>query len=70
MTLKTNFRQQRLWMLSNTPDGMELPAAKRRELTAALADLLLQFAGEVSKMENTPEHGGSDGYDEPHKNHA
>ena len=70
MTRKNNFQQLRLWTPPIAPDGVDLPAAKRRELTAALADLLWQFASVSSERETTHEHGGYDGHEEPHQDHA
>jgi hypothetical protein len=70
MPLKNKFQQAQLWMLPIAPDGVELPAAKQRELTAALADLLWQFARVLAEMETAQPHGGYDGHDEPHQDHA
>ena len=52
------------------PEGVDLPTGKRRELTAALADLLWQFASVSSEMETSEEEGGKDGHAEPHQDHA
>ncbi len=70
MRTKNKFQQMQLWMIEIAPDGVELPATKRQELTTALADLLWQFASVSSEMESTQEHGGYDGHDESHQDHA
>jgi len=70
MTVKNKFQQQRLWTLPIERDGGELPATRRQELMAALADLLWQFARVSAEVETTGEQGGSDGHDEPDQNHA
>ena len=61
MTRKNNFKQQPLWLPVSTDNALELPAGKRRELTAALADLLLQYASPSPESEPTVEEEA--GYD-------
>jgi hypothetical protein len=70
MTRKNHFQQQQLWILPAAPAGVELPATKRRELTAALAELLWQFASVSAERQANQEHGGYDGHDEPDQDHA
>jgi hypothetical protein len=57
-------------MLPIAPTGVELSATKRRELTAALADLLWQFASVSAELETNQQPGGKDGHDEPDQDHA
>jgi hypothetical protein len=54
MTRKHKFQQQQLWILPIAPAGVELSAPQRRELTAALADLLWQFASLSTETETPP----------------
>jgi hypothetical protein len=51
MTRKHKFQQPQLWMPPVAPVGVELSAPQRRELTAALADLLWQFASLSTETE-------------------
>jgi len=60
MTRKNNFKQRPLWLPVSTDNALELPAGKRRELTAALADLLLQYASASAESEPTKEEAGHD----------
>ena len=60
MRRKNNFKQQQLWLPVGTGKALELPAGKRRELTAALADLLLQYASASAESEPTMEEAGYD----------
>ena len=69
MSRKNNLRQQQLWMPPMAPDGLALPAAQRRTLTAALADLLRQFAS-VSGERKAHTPGGYDGHAEPPQDRA
>jgi hypothetical protein len=67
MILKNKFQQQQLWMLPIAPAGEELPAGKRQELIAALADLLWQFASVSAERETANQQGGYDSHDELHQ---
>ena len=60
MTRKNNFKQQQLWLPVSRDNALELPAGKRRELSAALADLLLQYASAAAESEPTVEEAGYD----------
>lgn len=62
MTQKNKFEQQSLWLFPATDHRVELSADQRRELTAALADLLLQLAGasDSDAREQGKENGGHD----------
>ena len=60
MRRKNNFKQQPLWLPVSTDNALELPAGKRRELIAGLADLLLQYANTLSESEQTEEEAGYD----------
>lgn len=62
MTLRKQFRQLQLWTQPYAAAGVELPASRRRELTAALADLLWQFA--IATAHPNEEQGGDEGHDE------
>ena len=56
MTRKNKFQQQQLWMPPIAPAGVELPAPQRLELTAALAELLRQFASLSTETGEHPSH--------------
>ena len=58
MILKTKLQQLPLWAPTQASEGVELTATRRRELTAALADLLWEFASLAAETESQPEHGG------------
>jgi hypothetical protein len=60
MTRKNKFKQQQLWLPVSTNHALELPAGKRRELIAALADLLLQYATAAAESEQLEEEAGYD----------
>lgn len=60
MTRKNNFKQQQLRLPVSTDDALELTAGKQRELTAALADLLLQYASTSLESKPTEEESGYD----------
>jgi len=62
MTLRNQLRQFQLWTQPYAAAGVELPASRRRELTAELADLLWQFA--ITTADTNREQGGDAGHDE------
>ena len=68
MRLRKQFQQLQLWRQPYAPGGVELPASRRRELTAALADLLWQFARATAHANQEQE--GCEGYAEHDQDHA
>ena len=68
MRLRKQFQQLQLWRQPHAPDGLELPASRRRELIAAVADLLWQFASATAHIHQ--EHGGYESHDEHDQDHV